>query len=59
VALRLRRVGITRVRPLAGGFEAWRRSGLPLEPVDGVAAAAPADAEALFAAEDGERLPAQ
>jgi rhodanese-related sulfurtransferase len=30
VALLLRRRGIARVRPLAGGFEAWRRAGLPL-----------------------------
>jgi len=33
VALRLRRVGIVRVRPLAGGFEAWRAAGLPVESV--------------------------
>ena len=37
VALRLRRLGITRVRPLAGGFEAWRARGFPLEPTDSVA----------------------
>jgi len=30
VALRLRRRGITRVRPLAGGFEEWRRRGFPI-----------------------------
>jgi rhodanese-related sulfurtransferase len=33
VALRLRRVGITRVRPLAGGIDAWRAAGYPLEPL--------------------------
>lgn len=33
MALRLRRVGITRVRPLAGGFEAWLAAGFPIEPV--------------------------
>jgi 3-mercaptopyruvate sulfurtransferase SseA len=33
VALRLRRVGVTRVRPLAGGFEAWRAGGFPIEPM--------------------------
>ncbi len=32
VALALRRHGVTRVRPLAGGFPAWRDSGLPVEP---------------------------
>lgn len=37
VALQLRRVGITRVRPLAGGFDAWRARGFPLEPSDTVA----------------------
>jgi rhodanese-related sulfurtransferase len=31
VALLLRRRGIARVRPLAGGFEAWRGAGLPLQ----------------------------
>jgi 3-mercaptopyruvate sulfurtransferase SseA len=31
VALLLRRQGITRVRPLAGGFEAWREKGYPVE----------------------------
>ncbi len=29
-ALKLRRVGIERVRPLAGGFEAWKSLGFPL-----------------------------
>jgi rhodanese-related sulfurtransferase len=32
VALILKRRGITRVRPLLGGLEAWRAAGLPLEP---------------------------
>jgi 3-mercaptopyruvate sulfurtransferase SseA len=31
VALMLRRRGITRVRPLAGGLAAWREKGYPLE----------------------------
>jgi membrane protein DedA with SNARE-associated domain/rhodanese-related sulfurtransferase len=31
VAMRLRRLGITRVRPLAGGFEAWRARNFPIE----------------------------
>jgi 3-mercaptopyruvate sulfurtransferase SseA len=31
VALLLRRQGITRVRPLLGGFDAWRERGYPLE----------------------------
>ncbi|MBI1898987.1 MAG: VTT domain-containing protein [Acidobacteria bacterium] len=34
VAMQLRRFGITRVRPLAGGFEAWRTGGFPLDPTD-------------------------
>jgi membrane protein DedA with SNARE-associated domain/rhodanese-related sulfurtransferase len=29
--LKLRRFGVTRVRPLEGGFHAWRERGLPLE----------------------------
>jgi 3-mercaptopyruvate sulfurtransferase SseA len=35
VALLLRRRGITRVRPLAGGLEAWRGLHLPLEGEEG------------------------
>jgi rhodanese-related sulfurtransferase len=31
VALRLRKRGIVRVRPLAGGFDAWKDQGLPVE----------------------------
>jgi rhodanese-related sulfurtransferase len=31
VALLLRNRGITRVRPLAGGLEAWRELGYPVE----------------------------
>jgi len=31
VALLLKRRGITRVRPLEGGFDAWREGGYPLE----------------------------
>jgi len=31
VALLLRHRGITRVRPLAGGLEAWRELGYPVE----------------------------
>ena len=31
MALRLERAGITRARPLDGGFHAWRDAGLPLE----------------------------
>jgi rhodanese-related sulfurtransferase len=32
VALLLKRRGITRVRPLEGGFDAWRERGFPVEP---------------------------
>jgi 3-mercaptopyruvate sulfurtransferase SseA len=31
VALLLKRRGITRVRPLEGGLDAWRERGYPLE----------------------------
>jgi 3-mercaptopyruvate sulfurtransferase SseA len=31
LALRLKRHGITRVRPLEGGFFGWRDLGLPLQ----------------------------
>jgi len=31
VALLLRKRGITRVRPLLGGFEAWKERGFPVE----------------------------
>jgi 3-mercaptopyruvate sulfurtransferase SseA len=33
VALELQKVGITRVRQLDGGFHAWQKLGLPVEPV--------------------------
>jgi 3-mercaptopyruvate sulfurtransferase SseA len=33
VALQLKKAGIRKVRPLAGGFEAWRHLGFPIEPV--------------------------
>ncbi|MBV9610935.1 MAG: hypothetical protein JO091_00615 [Acidobacteriaceae bacterium] len=33
MALQLKAAGIQRVRPLAGGFEAWRDLGLPIEAV--------------------------
>jgi len=33
VALKLKRFGIQRVRPLAGGIEGWRDRGLPLVPL--------------------------
>jgi rhodanese-related sulfurtransferase len=32
VALRLRALGITQIRPLADGLAAWRRRGFPLQP---------------------------
>ncbi|MEO8129772.1 MAG: hypothetical protein ABJF23_12950 [Bryobacteraceae bacterium] len=32
-ALNLHRRGIMRVRPLEGGFEAWRELGYPVEPI--------------------------
>jgi len=39
VALQLRRNGIVRVRPLQGGFDAWRERNYPLEPHGQVSAA--------------------
>ena len=42
MALRLKRRGIHRVRPLAGGYDAWVASGYPLQawaPAQPVAAA--------------------
>jgi rhodanese-related sulfurtransferase len=40
VALLLRRNGITRVRPLAGGIEAWRERNFPVEHLSIVGAGA-------------------
>jgi 3-mercaptopyruvate sulfurtransferase SseA len=31
VAQQLKRLGVTRVRPLAGGYHAWRELGYPLQ----------------------------
>lgn len=33
-ALRLRNLGVYRVRPLHGGYEAWKKLGYPLEPME-------------------------
>jgi 3-mercaptopyruvate sulfurtransferase SseA len=33
VALQLKRAGVRKVRPLEGGFDAWRKLGLPTEEV--------------------------
>jgi 3-mercaptopyruvate sulfurtransferase SseA len=33
VALLLRKYGIVRIRPLAGGFPAWRERRFPVEPL--------------------------
>jgi 3-mercaptopyruvate sulfurtransferase SseA len=38
VALLLRRRGIERVRPLAGGYRAWRERGYPLTALTPVSA---------------------
>ncbi len=34
LALRLREMGITRIRPLAGGLDGWRDHGFPLEAIE-------------------------
>ncbi len=62
MALRLRRVGITRVHPLLGGFEAWRAKGFPLEPIvvsAPTSAAAPDGARASLPVQDDQRLLAE
>lgn len=41
VAIKLHKKGITRVRPLEGGFPAWESSNLPLEPIDNSGQIAP------------------
>jgi 3-mercaptopyruvate sulfurtransferase SseA len=42
VALDLAKLGVTRVRPLAGGFPEWRTRGFPVDAIaPGAAAAAP------------------
>ena len=33
MALILKRHGVTRVRPLAGGFPDWQKRGFPVEPI--------------------------
>ena len=33
-ALRLRNLGIYRVRPLHGGYDGWKKLGYPLEPME-------------------------
>jgi rhodanese-related sulfurtransferase len=33
VALQLKRIGVSRVRPLEGGLDAWRARGFPVEPI--------------------------
>jgi 3-mercaptopyruvate sulfurtransferase SseA len=34
VALLLRKRGVSRIRPLAGGFEAWQAHRFPVEPLE-------------------------
>ena len=34
MAMRLRNLGIKRIRPLAGGLDGWRERGFPLQPRD-------------------------
>ena len=54
MALRLRRRGISRVRPLAGGFTEWRRRGFPVERRSGGRAAEPGDLAAVAAPAENE-----
>jgi len=39
VALALRRLGVIRVRPLAGGLAAWHEHGFPVTPIEAEAKA--------------------
>ena len=39
MALTLRRLGVTRVRPLEGGFIGWQECGFPVEAAPALAAA--------------------
>ena len=39
MALRLRRLGVHRVRPLAGGIDAWHALRFPVVPVEAKSAA--------------------
>ena len=39
MALTLRRLGVTRVRPLEGGFIGWQERGFPVEAAPALAAA--------------------
>ena len=34
MALALRKLGIIRVRPLAGGLDAWHECGFPVTPIE-------------------------
>jgi rhodanese-related sulfurtransferase len=45
VALQLKKLGIARVRPLAGGIERWRDLNYPVEPSVNSASVAVATAE--------------
>lgn len=44
MALKLKRFGWKRVRPLLGGIEAWKELGFPVVPLGAETAAAPAPA---------------
>ncbi len=46
MALVLKRHGVERVRPLAGGYDAWTRAGYPIEPLAVTEAAAQETTEA-------------
>ena len=41
MALTLRRLGVTRVRPLEGGYHGWRERGFPVETLVPLPDAAP------------------
>ena len=57
MALQLKRAGIKRVRPLAGGFEVWRDLGFPVEPVGDVVGAERLDTAVGVGTDDnGDKL---
>ena len=56
MALDLARVGVTRVRPLAGGFPEWQKRGFPVQPI-APQGAAPAAVRSAQTTGDAQRLP--
>ena len=47
MALTIRKLGVTRVRPLLGGFDAWKDRGYPLQPIGEARPAEPREFDAM------------